>query len=228
MFKTTLVAAAAAAAASISVSASGGIIAAWSFTSAVPAGSVGTSFTYGAADSGEQTAGSSVSSSHAAAATTYSSPAGNGSQFSFSSNNWTAGDAYIIAVNTSGYSGISVQWDQTRSSTGPSSFSFDMSSNGGSSWTTLNSTVAVIQAGLAGTNTLSWSTGGAYQAAFTTVVSAGAGADNVSAMLFRIRSNVTTSSGGTSRIDNVIVSGVPAPGAIGLLGVAGLLSRRRR
>jgi MYXO-CTERM domain-containing protein len=226
MFQSTLLAATAAA--FVSVSASAGIIASWSFTTAIPTGTVGLQYLYGAADSGEQTAASSLSASHVNAAASYTTAAGNGSQYSFNSNNWTAGDAYYIRVSTAGYSAISVQWDQTRSSTGPSSFSFDMSVNGGASWSTLNSSITVIQAGGTGTNTLSWSSGGAYQSAFTTVVNADASADNQNLVLFRIRSNVTTSAAGTSRIDNVIVSGVPAPGAIGLLGIAGLLSRRRR
>jgi len=40
----------------------------------------------------------------------------------------------------------------------------------------------------------------------------------------------TVAAGGTNRIDNIIVSGdvVPAPGAIALLGLAGLVARRRR
>ena len=41
---------------------------------------------------------------------------------------------------------------------------------------------------------------------------------------------MTTAAGGSNRIDNVTVSTgpVPAPGAVALLGLAGLAARRRR
>ncbi len=224
--KLTIVAAVAASA--LSLSASGAVIASWSMPTSVTTGTVGTSFTYGAADAGEAKAGSSLSSTHAAAATAYSSPAGNGSTYSLSSNNWAIGDYYQVTVSTSNYQEVSFSWDQTRSSTGPSSFELVMSTDGGSTWSTLMASVTVIQAGLAGTNTTSWNatTG---QAAFTTSTAAADASDHAS-VIFRIRSLVTTAAAGTSRIDNVVVSGtfVPAPGAVALLGLAGLINRRRR
>ncbi len=226
----TSVAAAAFVASALSVSASGAVIAGWSMTTAVTAGTVGTSYTYGVATEGDATAGTSLSSGHAAAVTAYSSPSGNGSQYSFSSNNWVIGDYYQVSVSTSGYEGVSLSWDQTRSGTGPSSFQLVMSVDGGTNWSTLIASYTVIQAGLAGSNTLSWTVAGAHQSAFTTTGTADASADNQGSVLFRLRSLVTTASGGTNRIDNVVVSGtaVPAPGAIALLGLAGLIGRRRR
>jgi MYXO-CTERM domain-containing protein len=49
-------------------------------------------------------------------------------------------------------------------------------------------------------------------------------------VIFRIQSTVTPATGGTNRVDNIhVYSGaVPTPGAIALLGVAGLVGRRRR
>jgi MYXO-CTERM domain-containing protein len=40
----------------------------------------------------------------------------------------------------------------------------------------------------------------------------------------------TSTTTGTNRIDNIVVSGtaIPAPGALALLGVAGLIGARRR
>jgi MYXO-CTERM domain-containing protein len=40
----------------------------------------------------------------------------------------------------------------------------------------------------------------------------------------------TVGAGGTNRIDNILVTGnaIPAPGAVALLGVAGLVGARRR
>ncbi len=211
----------------ISMSASAAVIASWSMTTAVPAATTGTSYNYGAADSGELSSGTMLSSGHAAAAATYSSPSGNGSTYSLSSNNWAIGDYYQVSVSTIGYTGVSISWDQTRSSTGPATFDAVMSVDGGANWTTILAGYSVIQAGLAGTNTTSWNST-TSQAAFTLTAVAGAAADEQANVLFRLRSTVTTAAAGTNRIDNFIVSTVPAPGAIALLGLAGLISRRRR
>ena len=209
------------------MSASAAVIASWSMPTAVPAATTGTSYNYGAANSGELTSGTMLSSAHAAAATTYSSPTGNGSTYAFSSNNWAIGDYYQVSVSTIGYSGVSISWDQTRSSTGPATFDAVMSVDGGANWTTILAGYSVIQAGLAGTNTTSWNST-TSQAAFTLTAVAGAAADEQANVLFRLRSTVTTTAAGTNRIDNFIVSTVPAPGAIALLGLAGLIGRRRR
>ncbi len=211
----------------ISMSASAAVIASWSMATAIPAATTGTSYNYGAADSGDLASGTMLSSGHAVAATTYSTPAGNGSTYSFSSNNWTIGDYYQVSVSTIGYTGVSISWDQTRSGTGPSTFDAVMSVDGGTNWTTILAGYSVVQAGLAGTNTTSWNSVTA-QAGFTLTAVAGAAADGQANVLFRLRSAVTTAAAGSNRIDNFIVSTVPAPGAIALLGLAGLIGRRRR
>ncbi|MFM7051598.1 MAG: hypothetical protein ACKOYN_05625 [Planctomycetota bacterium] len=227
MTKQFLLAAAVGLAASSGASAA--IVAAWSIPTAVPSATTGTNYTYGAADSGDATTGSSLSAFHALVATTWSSPAGNGSSFSLSSNNWSVGDYYQIAVSTTGFSDIFLAWDQTRSSTGPSSFRVDMSTDG-TNFSTILASYTVIQAGAAGSNTLSWTTTGAVQSAFTTTISSIAGAGNQSTLFFRFVNLSTVATGGTNRIDNIIVASgpIPAPGAIALLGVAGLVGRRRR
>jgi MYXO-CTERM domain-containing protein len=196
---------------------------------AVPAATTGTNYVYGAADAGDATAGTSLSAFHALAATTWSSPAGNGSTYSLSSNNWSVGDYYQISVSTTGFSDISLVWDQTRSSTGPSSFRVDMSTDG-TNFSTILASYSVIQAGLTGTNTLAWSAANGVQGAFTTTVASIAGADNQATLIFRFVNLSTVAAGGTNRIDNIVVSGapIPAPGAIALLGLAGLAARRRR
>jgi MYXO-CTERM domain-containing protein len=199
-------------------------------TTAIPAATTGSNYTYGAADAGDATAGTSLSAFHALAATTWSTPAGNGSQYSFSSNNWSVGDYYQITLSTLGYGNVSLSWDQTRSSTGPSSFRVDVSTDG-TNFSTILASYSVIQAGLAGSGTLSWSTSAAnYQSAFTTTLASIAGADDAASLTFRFVNLSTVAAGGTNRIDNIIVSGdvVPAPGAIALLGLAGLVARRRR
>ena len=55
---------------------------------------------------------------------------GNGSGKSFSSNNWAVDDYYQFSTSTLGYTSISVSWDQTRSSTGPSQFKIAYSTDG--------------------------------------------------------------------------------------------------
>jgi len=227
MTKQMFIASAVALAASSAASAA--IVAGWSMPTAVPAATTGTSYTYGAADTGDAAAGTSLSGFHALAATTWSSPAGNGSTFSLSSNNWSVGDYYQITVSTVGFTDISLAWDQTRSSTGPSIFDVRMSVDG-TNFTTILAGYTVIQAGLTGTGTLAWSVANGVQAAFATTVASIAGADEQASLTFRFVNTSTVAAGGTNRIDNITVSGtaVPAPGAIALLGLAGLASRRRR
>lgn len=188
-------------------------------------------------------AGFSLSSHHQLASsgttpTSYTSPAGNGSAYSFSSNVWKAGDYYQVAFSTTGYTNSSFSWDMTRSSTGPATWEIIMSLDGGSSWSTLIASYAPIVAGSTGSNTTNWSSA-TNQAAFTTSVSLGALASNASSVTIRIRALVDSvnstgafQAGGTARIDNILVNGdlIPAPGAIALLAVAGLTggARRRR
>ena len=209
--------------------ASADVIAGWSMPTAVVAATTGTNYTYGAADLGALTSGTSLSGYHALAATTWSSPAGNGSTYSLSSNNWATGDYYQVSMATTGYSDISVSWDQTRSGTGPSSFSLSMSTDGGANFTTLLASYTVVQAGLAGSGTATWNST-TNQTGFTTTSIIGISAANKGNILLRFNSLSTTAAAGTGRVDNISVTGavVPAPGAIALIGLAGLVSRRRR
>ncbi len=203
------------------------VVAGWSFTNAIPGGTTGSEYVYGVADQGANATGSSMRGFHLMAATAWSSPAGNGSQYSFSSNNWQQGDYFEARLSTLGFSGVSISFDQTRSSTGPSAFILFMSVDGGSNWSTLLS-YTVLQNGLA--PNASWSGTGTRQAAYT-ISAAAAAADNKADVIFRMTCDVTPgSTGGTNRIDNVFIEGtvIPAPGALALLGLAGLAGRRRR
>ena len=209
--------------------ASADVIAGWTMPTAVAAATTGSNYTYGAADLGALTSGTSLSGFHAAAATTWSSPAGNGSAYSLSSNNWATGDYYQVSMATTGYSDISVSWDQTRSSTGPSAFSLSMSTDGGANFTTLLASYTVVQAGLAGTGTTTWNSV-TNQTGFTTTTIIGISGANKGNLLLRFNSLSTTAAAGTGRVDNISVTGamIPAPGAVALIGLAGLVSRRRR
>lgn len=216
-------------------SASAEIVCGWSITTAFPTGTgnvpTGNTYSVGAGDLGVQTTGSELMSYHTLAAATYTSPSGNGSQYGFSSNNWSIGDYYQATVSTLGFTDIYLTWDQTRSSTGPASFELLMSTDGGTSFSVVNvgaaASYTVLQSGGAGAPG-TWSTT-VYNAIYTNSVSIAA-ADNKTQVIFRFRSLVTTAAAGSSRVDNVTIStgALPAPGAIALLGLAGLAARRRR
>ena len=219
------------AATAVATSASAAIVAGWTITTAFPTGAgnvpTGVTYTVGAANEGLQTTGSELRSVHSLAAATYTSPTGNGSQYSFSSNNWSIGDFYEARLSTLGYSDISISWDQTRSSTGPATFELVMSTDGGANFTTLLASYTVLQSGGGGAPG-TWSST-TYNPIYS-LNQAAAAADNQANVIFRFRSLATTAAAGSSRIDNVMIySGpVPAPGAIALLGVAGLAGLRRR
>lgn len=181
----------------------------------------------GVADQGVLTAGSRLSTTHALAASTYTSPAGNGSTYSFSSNNWSAGDYYEARSSTLGYSDIYLSWDQTRSSTGPSSFLLKMSVDGGANFTTLLA-YTVLQSGGGGAPA-TWSTTTTF-AMYRTQLSV-ADAANRAEVIFRFESVASAASTGSNRIDNVYISSggaVPGPGALALVGLAGFVGSRRR
>jgi MYXO-CTERM domain-containing protein len=103
-----------------------------------------------------------------------------------------------------------------------------MSVNGGA-FTALNPSFA-----LASTISFSATT---YNPLATNTLNLGSAADNAATVTVRIRALVDSvnssnvfQAGGTARIDNVMINGtaVPAPGALALLGVAGLVGSRRR
>ena len=214
-----------------SASASAALVCGWTMPTAVTAATTGSNYTYGAADQGEVTAGTSLSGYHALLATTWSSPAGNGSTYSLSCNNWTISDYFQISCSTTGYADpISFSFDQTRSSTGPATFDVLMSTDGGASFSTVLAAYSVAQAGLAGSGTTTWNSVTNQPTAFTTTVSGLTAASNQATVIFRIQSTVTTAAAGTNRVDNIQVNSgaVPSPGAIALVGLAGLIARRRR
>jgi MYXO-CTERM domain-containing protein len=226
-------------------SASADLVVGWTIPNAFPSGAgnvpTGTFYTVGAGDQGAATAGTSLSSTHQLAssganATSYTSPAGNGSQYAFSSNVWKAGDYYQASFSGTGYTGLSFAWDFTRSTTGPATWTVIMSVDGGTNWSTLLATYTPIVNSATPTGAGTWNTS-TYIAAYTSSIALGASADNASSIIVRVQALVDSvnssgvyQAGGTARIDNVFVNGtaVPAPGAVALLGVAGLAARRRR
>lgn len=169
---------------------------------------------------------------HASAATDWSTPAGNGSANSFSSNTWAVGDYYQFSFSTSGFTDLLVSVDQIGSSTGPRDFSLSYSTDG-VSFTPFASYSLVA--------TPSWSSA-TYQPVHTYSfdLSAVSLLDDQASVVIRLSNTSTTSisggtvaAGGTGRVDNftVMATPVPEPGALALmlagLGAVGFVARRR-
>jgi hypothetical protein len=170
---------------------------------------------------------------HAGAATDWTTPSGNGSANSLSSNTWAVGDFYQFEVNTVNFTGITLSWDQTSSSTGPGVFNLEYRvGNSGAFSNGLNDYV-VLPNQVASPGLGSWSPTTAIPGyGFNVNLSAIAGLDNQPLVQFRLVMATdadstppgTVAAGGTSRVDNFTVIGisaVPEPSSMALLGLAG-------
>ena len=160
-----------------------------------------------------------LSAYHTSTATTYTAPSGNGSQYSFSSNNWSPNDYYQVVLPTSEWTNLTLTWDQARSSTGPLSFALQMSTDG-SSFTQLT-TYSVLQSGGGGAPG-TW-TAGSYSPIYSSTFSLPGTADNQATLYLRF-TNVTGSasaSSGANRIDNISIKAVPEPGTVAMLAAGG-------
>jgi hypothetical protein len=163
------------------------------------------------ADVGARTTGSSCTGFHVASATTWSNPSGNGSAKSLSSNNWAVGDYLQFQTNSLSCSGISLAWDQTGSTTGPSQFKVQYSTDGNNFTDGISYTVPVQTANTA----INWSSSVPNSiSTVTTDLSAITALNNQPNIYFRLVCTGTTSiSGGsvattgTGRIDNFTVFG---------------------
>jgi len=172
---------------------------------------------------------------HASGSAVYSSPVGNGSSKSFSSNNWSVGDYYQFKVSTLGLGGIKLDWHQTGSGTGPRDFVVRYSTDG-TNFTTFGSQYAVQ---INGSPNSPWSSVGSPNSvfSFSRDLSSITALNNQANVYLRLVMNSTTATngspvgtGGTNRVDNVAVTATPVPepatlalslaGAVGLVGYA--------
>jgi len=173
---------------------------------------------------------------------TFTSPVGDGSSKSWSSNGWDVGDYFQFQVSTATFSSIYLIWDQTGSNSGPRDFSLQYSTDG-SSFTAFG-TYSVIP----NNSPNIWGSSSyvsAAQVAFD--LSSITAINNQTTVYFRLidTSTVSTNGGtvavaGSSRIDNFTVSQgfvsitpVPEPQeyavcVAGLLGLVIFMMRRRR
>ena len=189
---------------------------------------------------------------HAAATTVYSVPAGNGSAHSLSSTAWAVGDYYQFSVPTGLIDNVVVSFDQISSSTGPSQFTLQYTTDGSHYSAFSGYTMSYNTYTFSTTNSTTTSTTGTGSSGFSSGASntalnyafdlSGITGLNEDALAgFRIvdASTVSLSGGtvaatGTDRVDNFVVSGtaaagVPEPTTLSLVavGAAGLLARRR-
>jgi hypothetical protein len=213
------------------------VIADWTFQTAASTNNIiGAAHTPAATQSGilADIGTGTASASHASATTAWSVPSGNGSLNSWSANGWGVGDYYQFAVSTIGFTGITVSYDQTGSSTGPGKFFFQYSTDG----------VSFTTVGLANTILASTWTPSTNNAAFNFSydISSVGDLNNATTVYFRLADAATNSigggtvaAGGTDRVDNFVVNGTitpaPEPSTVALMacsGVACLFAFRRR
>lgn len=178
-------------------------IAKWAFEVSLPAGAPGAGnwITNIAPEIGVGTA----SAKHATAAT-YGTSAGNGTAKAMTSANWSVNDFYQFAISATGFTNLTVSFDQLSSGTGPGRFTLNYSTDG----------VTFTQFGAVyNVTNLSWSAaapiaGTSYSFDLSTVTALA----NAPIVYFRLIDNSTTSANsgtvgtsGTDRIDNVAVNG---------------------
>ena len=166
---------------------------------------------------------------HISANTDWTTPVGNGSLESLSSNEWAIGDYYQFSTSSTAYTGISISWDQTGSATGPRDFVLQYSTDN----VTYNTFVSYQMTSPA----VSWSSvTPVTTTSYSFDLSSIAALNNDSSIFFRFAMNTTTSinggtvaTAGTNRVDNIVISAaVPAPGAIALVGLAVVIGARSR
>ncbi len=226
MIKTAL---AASALAAFTLSAQAVTVVKWDFEAAVVSPTASTTLPSIAASFGIGTA----TSVHAAAATVFSTPAGNGSPKAISANNWAIGDYWQFSFSTTSYTDLTLSFDQGGSGTGPKDFTLAYSTDGATFTNfapyslplTTNFSAGTVNSGFTLTYDLS---------AITAL-------NNQSAVFVRLTdasavsvSGGVVGAGGSDRVDNFTVNLTPVPEAdtaamlVAGLAALGFMARRRR
>jgi hypothetical protein len=184
-------------------------------------------------------AASGALGNHASGATVYSSPAGNGSPHSFSSNTWAVGDYYQFSTKSANFIDIKLSWDQTSSATGPKDFELFYNVNGGAYASLGTYVVLPNQVGAPGAGV--WNSTTAIPAySYAADLSAINALENKNAISFRLVmfTNAdstppgTVGTGGTDRVDNfrITATQIPLPGTVfvfaGVAAAAGVARRK--
>ncbi len=140
-----------------------------------------------------------------------------GSIGNVSSNSVTANGGWVqFAISTSGYTNLVMSFAGRGTGTGFGS---------------VNSAVNTVQTSTDGVNFASFTTYESRQTSFQTYTfNFGAGLNNQSTVFVRLLLDGATSGNGNNRIDNVQfnATAIPAPGALALVGLGGLVAARRR
>jgi len=127
------------------------------------------------------------------------------------------GKSMVFAFSMSGYSNLAVSYAVQRTASGFSTQQWDYSTDG-TTWSSA-ATITGIQSSFFnnGTNVV-------------TSLGVASGLDNAATAYMRVTFTGATSSTGNNRMDNFQfnATAIPAPGAIALIGLAGLIARRRR
>ena len=129
------------------------------------------------------------------------------------------GKAMVFKFSMSGLSNLSVSYAVQRTSTGFTTQQWDYSTNG-TTWSSA-ATITGIQASFAA---------GATPANVVSTVSVASGLNNAATAYMRVTFTGATSATGNNRVDNFQfnAAAIPAPGAVALIGLAGLVASRRR
>jgi MYXO-CTERM domain-containing protein len=129
------------------------------------------------------------------------------------------GKAMVFKFSMSGLSNLSVSYAVQRTASGFTTQQWDYSTNG-TTWSSA-ATITGIQASFAA---------GATPANVVTSLGVASGLNNAANAYMRVTFTGATSSTGNNRVDNFQFNAdaIPAPGAVALIGLAGLVASRRR
>lgn len=167
---------------------------------------------------------------HSSAATVWSTPVGNGSAKSLSSNNWSQNDYFEFKTTTIGSATLFFGFDQTRSSTGPGQFQLEYSTNLGATFTPLPGGAYTVLANASPNPTWNSTTQSPIYTTIFDLSSVGANLPDFRVRLTQTATGIATA--GTNRVDNVVfaetAAEIPEPAGFGLVAGVLALTRRRR